>query len=640
MKKNGLKFALVIALAVLSLTANATLILKENFNYAVGDSLCGQPSWDWMMVPAARNTITIQSNALTYTGYPESGTGNKISLAASGEDLYTIFPKVTSGGVYTSFLVNVKSAPLESASAYGDYICGFVPNPVDKTIYHGRVYIKRDASNKVAFGILRNSTGTNGANITFSPYQYDLNTTYLIVVKYQINTGGTNDVCTMVVNPIVDKNTEPTTWLTPIGTDPTGAESIGMVGGFGLRQGSSAATCDLSSIRIANSWSDLMDETAVVSTSGIQITTDDASQIGFQATATKASAIQKFKISATDLVADLVITEVVNSSLYNFEMSTDGVNFTNNITLTPTAGTIPLTTVYVRMKAAASGPKNNVYNFVVGATTIRSMKCTGSVVSDIVPDAPTAAVGTKGNAQVSVAFTAPVSNAGPIITGYTVTSLPEGIAASGTASPIVVTGLTNGTAYTFTVVATNVVGNSVASSASAEVIPVAPATAPNAPTAVEGTVGDTQISVAFTAPAINGGSAITGYTVTSSPGGLTATGTESPIVVTGLTNGTAYTFTVVATNIVGSSLASAPSAEVTPSEATALNEINANFKVASINGTLKVSGVSAGQTLEVYNSLGLRLISVITVAGENKININSKGLLIVKIGKLVNKVVL
>jgi len=292
------------------------------------------------------------------------------------------------------------------------------------------------------------------------------------------------------------------------------------------------------------------------------------------------------------------------------------------------------------MKAAASGPKNNVYNFVVGATTIRSMKCTGSVVSDIVPDAPTAAVGTKGNAQVSVAFTAPVSNAGPIITGYTVTSLPEGIAASGTASPIVVTGLTNGTAYTFTVVATNVVGNSVASSASAEVIPVAPATAPNAPTAVEGTVGDTQISVAFTAPAINGGSAITGYTVTSSPGGLTATGTESPIVVTGLTNGTAYTFTVVATNIVGSSLASAPSAEVTPSEATALNEINANFKVASINGTLKVSGVSAGQTLEVYNSLGLRLISVITVAGENKININSKGLLIVKIGKLVNKVVL
>ena len=57
---------------------------------------------------------------------------------------------------------------------------------------------------------------------------------------------------------------------------------------------------------------------------------------------------------------------------------------------------------------------------------------------------------------------------------------------------------------------------------------------------------------------------ITGYTVTSSPGGITAMGTTSPINVTGLTNGTAYTFTVVATNGVGNSVVSAASAGVTP----------------------------------------------------------------------------
>jgi uncharacterized protein (TIGR02145 family) len=80
------------------------------------------------------------------------------------------------------------------------------------------------------------------------------------------------------------------------------------------------------------------------------------------------------------------------------------------------------------------------------------------------------------------------------------------------------------------------------------------------------TAGNAQASIAFTAPASNGGSAITGYTVTSSPGGLTATGTSSPLVVTGLTNGTAYTFTVVATNAAGNSVASAAAAAVTPSQ--------------------------------------------------------------------------
>ena len=62
----------------------------------------------------------------------------------------------------------------------------------------------------------------------------------------------------------------------------------------------------------------------------------------------------------------------------------------------------------------------------------------------------------------------------------------------------------------------------------------------------------------------NGGSPITSYTVTSSPGGKTATGASSPITVTGLTNGTAYTFTVTATNALGTGPASSPSNSVTP----------------------------------------------------------------------------
>ena len=79
--------------------------------------------------------------------------------------------------------------------------------------------------------------------------------------------------------------------------------------------------------------------------------------------------------------------------------------------------------------------------------------------------------------------------------------------------------------------------------------------APSAPTIGTATAGNTQISVAFTAPSSLNGSTITSYTVTSS-GGQTATGASSPIVITGLTNGTTYTFTVVANSASGSSIAS------------------------------------------------------------------------------------
>ena len=78
-------------------------------------------------------------------------------------------------------------------------------------------------------------------------------------------------------------------------------------------------------------------------------------------------------------------------------------------------------------------------------------------------------------------------------------------------------------------------------------------------------MSSTTASISFTAPVNTGGSPITGYTVTSTPGNITATGTASPITVTGLTNGTSYTFTVHATNAAGNSVESTPSNSVTPS---------------------------------------------------------------------------
>jgi large repetitive protein len=74
------------------------------------------------------------------------------------------------------------------------------------------------------------------------------------------------------------------------------------------------------------------------------------------------------------------------------------------------------------------------------------------------------------------------------------------------------------------------------------------ASAPAPPTNASATATSGQAVVSFTAPTITGGLPIISYSVTASPGGAHASGTASPITVTGLTDGTSYTFTVTATN--------------------------------------------------------------------------------------------
>jgi trimeric autotransporter adhesin len=211
------------------------------------------------------------------------------------------------------------------------------------------------------------------------------------------------------------------------------------------------------------------------------------------------------------------------------------------------------------------------YTFTVTATNSIGTSLASPASNSVTPSAPSTVPGVPtgvtaiaGNAQATVTFTAPGSNGGSPITGYTVTSIPSGFLSTSTASPITVTGLTNGTAYTFTVTATNAIGTSLASSASNSVTPSAPSTVPGVPTGVTAIAGNAQATVTFTAPGSNGGTAITGYTVTSSPGSITGTGSASPITVPGLNNGTAYTFTVTATNAIGTSVASSASNSVTP----------------------------------------------------------------------------
>ena len=204
------------------------------------------------------------------------------------------------------------------------------------------------------------------------------------------------------------------------------------------------------------------------------------------------------------------------------------------------------------------------------------------------------------NGQMSVAFTPASSGGAP--TSFVLTPSPTTSPSTftGTSSPISVTGLASSTQYTYTVSATSPYGTSAASSASSGVTATS---VPQAPTIGAVTAGNASATVDYTAAA-TGGSAITTFTATSTPGSLTGTG-ASPITVSGLTNGTSYTFAVTATNANGTSAASAASSAVTPSEIIIIGAYDALATVTLSTSTdfILFDGIPSG-----YKHLEFRML--------------------------------
>lgn len=229
------------------------LLLVENFDkttlgaaYTVGAQL---DTTDWKN--HSGTTVAKIGEGLTYTGYPGSGIGGAAQLGPGGSSDYNrTFTAQTSGRVYTFLLVNVAAA-----TTGGDYFFHYSSNPFNggTTGIRGRVFIKGNAAaDSIAFGLSFGSGGT-----VYTDFVYQLNTTYLLAFKVEVNAGDNNDSVKVYVfsAPNVPKSEPTTPVLGPIGDAGTN-DNIGGVGAIAMRQGgSNQPTLRVDGIRVMTSWS-------------------------------------------------------------------------------------------------------------------------------------------------------------------------------------------------------------------------------------------------------------------------------------------------------------------------------------------------------------------------------------------------
>ncbi|MEZ5114836.1 MAG: fibronectin type III domain-containing protein [Candidatus Nanopelagicales bacterium] len=224
---------------------------------------------------------------------------------------------------------------------------------------------------------------------------------------------------------------------------------------------------------------------------------------------------------------------------------------------------------------------------------VAPVETTDTAVVVTAPYPPTAVVATAAPASATVGWAAPTDDGGAAITGYQVqyssddgvTWSPATVKVDGAATSATVTGLENGTPYTFQVAAVSSAGIGGWSEPSEAVTPLG---APKRPTVVSGFPMDGKVDVTWVSPGDDGGSPVTGYLVDYStdggaswkPAGPTATpGVDTSFVVTELTNNAGYRFRVAAMNSVGQGEWSYPSPVVVPSDSIPVT-VPTGFRVA------------------------------------------------------------
>lgn len=215
------------------------ILLEENFDYGnTTDLLVNVSNGNWTRWAGSSNDFFYSPSSLNYTGYLNSGIGGSAIIdAGNNDDVTRSFISQTSGTIYCSFLVMATQV----TTTTNNYNIHFGTS----TSQSAKVYFKKGSqSGKYIIGLSKTSDIP-----VFTNTEYDIGTTYLIVISYKLNPGSKNDVAKLWINPPLDA-IEPQADL--IKSDST-TNDVTMVSSISLRQETSTLIID--GIRVSTSWS-------------------------------------------------------------------------------------------------------------------------------------------------------------------------------------------------------------------------------------------------------------------------------------------------------------------------------------------------------------------------------------------------
>ncbi len=346
------KQLLLVAFFVLLGALNATLLLEDNFTGTVGTLLTAN---GWVAHNGAGSTpMSIASPGLEYPGYLSSGIGNATSASANGEDVNKTFTPTSTGSLYYAFMIN--TAMTATSSGYSIHF------NQSSSIFYARFY-QRLVSGNVNFGL----TKSNEATIVWDPANYSLNTTYLVVLKYAFVEGTTtDDVVSMWVNPVLG-DSEPTPNLSfTVGTvsDATSLTAAA------IRQWNTGTLSRFDGIRVGTSWADVGASASTPAISVVGSLTEFATFTGTP------SAPQSYIVSGSNLENDI---DVSAPGGFELSLQTDS-GWTGFMSLPQTGGSVPATTVYVRLTGTdGSGTFSGNIAHVSSPATTENLYASGTV---------------------------------------------------------------------------------------------------------------------------------------------------------------------------------------------------------------------------------------------------------------------
>jgi hypothetical protein len=385
----------------------------------------------WTAHSGSGNSALNTTTGLTYLGHQGSSVGNAVLVGnAGGEDVNQTFTSIGGNGtvVYCSFLINV-TEPLDRSGDYLFHLGSSGGSTFSTQI--SRVFV-RTVSGNVNFGI------SNTATVSWGTTNFSKNTTYLVVLKYSINTSGADPVAMWVI-PSGIPATEATAGTPEINnTTTSGSDAIAAIA---IRQGgTSSITSVLDAIRIGTSWS-----TVVPATSPIVVTGSASS------------------ITSTEVTLNGTVNANGNSSTVSF-----GYGLTTSYGSSATGTPSPVTGNTVTNVSATfnSLTPNTLYNYRIQATntggTANGSNQTFRTLANV-PSAPS--VSNSATSSLTVTINA---NSNPASTQFAIQEIGGNYVqtdGSLSATPVwqtvavwgskEVTGLSSGTTYTFQVKARN-----------------------------------------------------------------------------------------------------------------------------------------------------------------------------------------